>query len=111
MPSSGRRRESPAAPRAWLEREREAGEDSAARPELGRADAYAGTVPNRVDLIESIDVASESKSQSRWVVMARTPDDLGGLVRDGRWAPPQGVAQAPLWTDDFSNILSVLSLR
>jgi hypothetical protein len=54
---------------------------------------------------------AEGKSQSRWVVMARTREDLGMLTQDTRWAPPAGTAQAPLWTDDFSNILSVLSFR
>jgi spermidine synthase len=54
---------------------------------------------------------AEGKTQSRWVVMARTREDLGTLTQDTRWAPPAGTAQAPLWTDDFSNILSVLSFR
>jgi spermidine synthase len=53
----------------------------------------------------------EGKSASRWIVMARSRADLGSLDGDPRWTPPVAAASTPLWTDDFSNILSVLSLR
>jgi len=33
------------------------------------------------------------------------------LVAADGWAPLQPSASTPLWTDDFSNILSVLSFR
>lgn len=47
------------------------------------------------------------KFPSEWMVVARRPEDLGGLMHDSRWiAPP--ASNAPLWTDDFSNILSVM---
>jgi hypothetical protein len=49
-------------------------------------------------------------SASHWLVMARDTDDLGGLASDGRWMVPTVSATTPLWTDDFSNILSVLTL-
>ena len=45
---------------------------------------------------------------SEWLVMARTREDLGPLSRDQRWQAPAVPASTPLWTDDFSNILSVL---
>jgi hypothetical protein len=47
---------------------------------------------------------------SEWMVMARTPADLGALVGDPRWVIPPIPPGTPLWTDDFSNIVSVLSL-
>jgi hypothetical protein len=53
----------------------------------------------------------EGKSGSHWIVMARSRSDLGKLVDDLRWAPLVAPASTPLWTDDFSNILSVLDLR
>ena len=53
----------------------------------------------------------ESRSASSWVVMARHKEDLGTLGADARWTPLRSSAAAPLWTDDFSNILSVLQLR
>lgn len=53
----------------------------------------------------------EGKSESRWIVMARRRSDLGSLAADPRWHPPAAGTSTPLWTDDFSNILSLLSFR
>ncbi|MCE5282879.1 MAG: fused MFS/spermidine synthase, partial [Deltaproteobacteria bacterium] len=47
------------------------------------------------------------KDGSTWVVIARSERDLGGLARNGAWkkmAPRPGIG---VWTDDFSNLLSV----
>ena len=51
------------------------------------------------------------KVSSEWLVMARQPNDLGALATDARWITPSIRSSTPLWTDDFSNILSVLNLR
>jgi spermidine synthase len=53
----------------------------------------------------------EGKEASQWVVMARTPADLGVLATDHRWSRLVPTRRTPLWTDDFSNILSVLTVR
>jgi hypothetical protein len=53
----------------------------------------------------------KDKSESHWVFMARNPEDLGSLVQDPRWTAPKAAPSTALWTDDFSNIVSVLSLR
>ena len=53
----------------------------------------------------------EGKNQSHWVVMARDRAGLGALASDNRWSPLVASSSTPLWTDDFSNILSVLSVR
>lgn len=45
--------------------------------------------------------------RSMWVVMARTQADLGELAADQRWTALAKNPQAGLWTDDFSNVLSV----
>lgn len=42
---------------------------------------------------------------SIWVVFARTDSPLGGLMSDSRWRRLDGDV---IWTDDFSNILSLL---
>lgn len=42
---------------------------------------------------------------SLWVVMARNDAALGAIVEDVDWETPQGDV---IWTDDYSNILSVL---
>ncbi len=48
---------------------------------------------------------------SEWMVMARSAADLGSIASDPRWKTPAIPPSTPLWTDDFSNILSVLSLN
>jgi hypothetical protein len=53
----------------------------------------------------------EGKSESHWIVMTRNRADLDALSKDGRWSPLEPSASTPLWTDDFSNNLSVLSVR
>lgn len=53
----------------------------------------------------------EGKNPSHWIVMARSQAALGVLTTDKRWSSLLPAASTPLWTDDFSNILSVLTLR
>ena len=48
------------------------------------------------------------KFPSEWLVVARDPRDFGPLNLDSRWSVPHPAAATPLWTDDFSNILSVI---
>lgn len=55
--------------------------------------------------------AAEGKDASHWVVMGRQAGDLGRLVRDSRWLPVKGRPGERVWTDDFSNIMSVLRWR
>jgi hypothetical protein len=48
---------------------------------------------------------------SQWVLMAHRKEDLGSVLSSGLWQelrPPPGM---PVWTDDFSNIFSVLQWR
>lgn len=52
-----------------------------------------------------------SKFPSHWIVMARQSADLGGLVEDPRWQWVSGQPGRRVWTDDFSNILSVFRWR
>lgn len=47
-------------------------------------------------------------SSTKALIMARTEADLGALANDRRWAPTVHHSDTPLWTDDFSSILSVL---
>ncbi|MHC1765015.1 MAG: spermidine synthase [Verrucomicrobiia bacterium] len=55
--------------------------------------------------------AAEGKDASHWVVMGRQKEDLGKLVRDSRWLPVKGRQGVRVWSDDFSNIISVLHWR
>jgi hypothetical protein len=52
----------------------------------------------------------EGKTASHWSILARSAADLGALNQDPRWAPLVATGTVPLWTDDFSNIVSVLNL-
>jgi hypothetical protein len=58
-----------------------------------------------------ISTPAEEKARiigSIWVVMARQTNDLGRLSEDRRWQPLPGRSGARVWSDDFSNVLSVL---
>ncbi len=58
--------------------------------------------------ISEVEVNS-GKEASTWVVMARKPSDLSRLAQDPRWKPLAVWPVAAVWTDDFSNILSVFN--
>ena len=45
---------------------------------------------------------------SDWVAMARHKEDLGPLTRDPRWRPLTTTAKRDPWTDDYSNVFSVI---
>jgi hypothetical protein len=51
------------------------------------------------------------KSSSEWILMARHRDDLEPLVDDPRWRTPRLSSSTPLWTDDYTNLLAVLTWR
>lgn len=53
--------------------------------------------------------AALGKTASHWVVVARTTADLQTLTSDPRWTPTTNEPRQPPWTDDFSNIVSVIS--
>lgn len=53
----------------------------------------------------------ELKHGSRWVALARSPSTLAALVRQPHWRVLEPQANVPVWTDDFSDVLSVLRWR
>jgi hypothetical protein len=52
--------------------------------------------------------ARGGKDASVWVVMSRRPEDLKRLTVDRRWETLGAPDDFRVWTDDFSNIFSVL---
>jgi len=52
--------------------------------------------------------APNGKDPSRWAVIARNENDLGDLAGNPHWKPLKSQPQPIVWTDEFSNILSVL---
>jgi SAM-dependent methyltransferase len=51
------------------------------------------------------------KFASVWMVMARNREDLEPLSQDPRWMPVFPVLRARVWTDDYSNVLSIMKFR
>ncbi|MBS1802073.1 MAG: fused MFS/spermidine synthase [Acidobacteria bacterium] len=53
---------------------------------------------------------AHGKAPSVWVVMSRNVSDLSGLVdgSDSPWKPLSGRSGSKTWTDDYSNLLSVI---
>jgi hypothetical protein len=79
-------------------------------PVLGRlAVSHRLVALERKDNEIGANVRADGKTTSDWVVMARSRDDLAALTKDSRWVPPRVQDSTPVWTDSFSNILSVLT--
>jgi spermidine synthase len=53
---------------------------------------------------------ARGKSPSNWVLLARDRHDFGELVGDANWEAISLKKDAPVWTDNFSNLLSVLRI-
>ncbi|MGA3323330.1 MAG: fused MFS/spermidine synthase [Terriglobia bacterium] len=64
-----------------------------------------------VDAHVSEDEAREGKFASWWVVMTRNANDLEALKSDPRWRVLLGEPGTRVWTDDFSNIVSILRFK
>jgi hypothetical protein len=59
----------------------------------------------------SEDERREGKFASWWVLMARRPEDLTPLRTDPHWREVAVPPGERVWTDDYSNILSILRFR
>ena len=55
--------------------------------------------------------ATEGASASTWAVLARTPEGLGGLMREPGWtdAKLEPDPRVGVWTDDFHNLLAIVN--
>lgn len=62
----------------------------------------------RVDGTPSKEAEARGVLMSTWAVLARTDADLGPLALDARWRGLRLSAESPLWTDDYSSLVSVL---
>jgi SAM-dependent methyltransferase len=60
----------------------------------------------RVDADVDPSELNAGKSASEWLVLATDEASLGTLSKDERWVPLR-TTNAPVWTDDFSNLLGV----
>ena len=82
------------------------------RPVLGNLVQDAGLVGLvNLDTAVSENDTLNGKLASIWAVMARTRGDLAALLRDPRWQPLPAASPARLWTDDFSNVVSIIKFH
>jgi hypothetical protein len=54
--------------------------------------------------------SAAGKFPSAWLVMAPVVSNLGGLSLEPGWTPLHADPQVPVWTDDFSDVLTVTRL-
>ena len=64
----------------------------------------------RADPTVTAEQAAKGKFPSDWVVMARLQDALAALPASAGWHQLRPDPNIPVWTDDFSNVLSVTRL-
>jgi hypothetical protein len=78
------------------------------KPLLGDLAADAGLVAlEQDDLRVARDQIARGKYASRWLIMSRRASLFGPLMVDSRWRIVASRANPVIWTDDFSNLLSV----
>jgi hypothetical protein len=78
------------------------------KPILGNLANHLNLVCLAQDDIELSEAEKKAKkAPSTWAVMASQPSNLSQLAAHHRWKPLSGSPSSRLWTDDFSNIVSV----
>jgi hypothetical protein len=65
----------------------------------------------RTDIVVTPDEAAAGKFPSAWLVMAPAAGNLGGIQFQPDWSVLRANPQQPVWTDDFSDVLTVTQLR
>ena len=82
------------------------------QPVLGSLARDAGLVclVNNDTAVDENDIRN-GKFPSQWAVMARQPGDLAALARNPGWKPLPAIPRARVWTDDFSNVWTIIRLR
>ena len=79
------------------------------QPLLAGLSAHSGlTAFGQLQVVAGAEDGRE-RSSAQWVALARHPGSLEPLAHDGRWTRlDAGRPPGLVWTDDYSNILSVL---
>lgn len=82
------------------------------RPVVANLAADAGMVClTQNDMEMTPEENRDYKMPSRWAIMARDTRDFGDLPDDLRWEATEPQPGARVWTDEYSNILSLVSFR
>jgi hypothetical protein len=80
------------------------------RPVIGTLAANAGMVA-----YDRLDAQSDSATRdpgwfpSQWIVVARNDEDLAGLEREPGWHALPPSDNIPLWTDDYTSQIRILT--
>jgi spermidine synthase len=83
----------------------------ALEPVLARAARELGVVGRVRGFAPDSSLHAQGVEPSVWAVVARDTSAFGGLNLDQRWRLLREKPGSGLWTDDFSNIFQVLSIR
>jgi spermidine synthase len=78
------------------------------KPVVGGIARSLGCIALAQDYVPSSKLEHRGASRSTWVVVARNASTLAPLQRDPRWTRLDQTPGLPVWTDQFSNILSVV---
>jgi spermidine synthase len=65
----------------------------------------------RTDTDVTAEQAAAGKFPSAWLVMATADANLAGIPINPTWRALHANPQQPVWTDDFSDVLTVTQLR
>ena len=80
-------------------------------PVLASLAKARGLVALECDEAAVVAAMKAGKYPSRWVAIARGAEHLGKLASDERWQPLQSRPGMRVWTDDYSNLLSIFDWR
>lgn len=77
-------------------------------PVIARAASDIGLVAYERKFVPAEGVDLALIAPSRWMVLARSPADLGPLVKNRNWSRRMGDPLTKVWTDNYSNVLAAL---
>jgi hypothetical protein len=77
--------------------------------ELARDAGLVGLDQNEVTI--PLNEYNQGRMAAHWVVLARRQADLAALARRPGWRPLTGQRRATVWTDDYTDLLSLLRWR
>jgi hypothetical protein len=50
-------------------------------------------------------------TSSHWIALSNSPEKLARIAANGKWRPLEPDATTPVWTDDYSSLIGVISIK
>jgi len=50
-------------------------------------------------------------TSSHWIALSNSPEKLARISANGKWRPLEPDATTPVWTDDYSSLIGVISIK